>query len=124
MEGRPLIPWNRNSLKSCRLCAYEPVCLKEMWQNVSVFQLRAVLITKQDAGRRTPDIFILYRFSQLYQVTMEYLLSASNPQPPQHLPSSLRSLSDEDLASLHLYLDYLAYRRTHIPSNEKEAPNN
>ena len=77
-----------------------------------------------ETGRRTPDLFILYRFSQLYQITMEYLLSASNPQPPQHLPSSLRSLSDEDLASLHLYLDYLAYRRTHIPSNEKEAPNN
>ena len=66
-----------------------------------------------ETGRRTPDIFTLYRFSQLYHVPMEYFILdsfLSSVPVSSCLPESLKTLSVQDLSHLSLFLEYLHYR--------------
>lgn len=77
-----------------------------------------------ESGRRVPDIFMLYRFAQLYHVSMAYLLGRPLSETPK-LPSlsipSLDTLSSEQLSQVQQYLHFLAYQKQH-PSPVPQLP--
>ena len=71
-----------------------------------------------ETGRRTPDIFILYRFSQLYQVTMECLLT-NRKNSSDYLFYKISNLPVEDRQNVEHFISFLHSRHPVSSQNSK-----
>lgn len=74
-----------------------------------------------EAGRRTPDVFLMYAMAQMYQVTMEYLLCEPEIKEPTISPDYLLQLSGTDLTIIKAYFDYIRFRASQ--NNERSQTN-
>lgn len=105
------------ALRLCALRLHYGLSQKEVAQQVGI---SAQSCSHYETGRRTPDIYVLYRLCEVYQVTMESLIRCSDDEPASTYLSSLNALSDQELSHLQIFLEYLSFRRSHPIPIRKE----